>query len=273
MSVYRYYLPGVPATKVTDDTLAALGLSERLRDCTLKRHKGNRIEVTDFLNHGPDGSSGAMVTPLPADRKGVATLQAGTYEAHKSQHGAYWIVWDKRSPPTPEGLERWEMVSGVVCELGDGRLWECPTIRTCVIHPAVPKAYARLNGTMQANVLPQYQRVWGRSAAWSLRLLEEYRETPFVGLLGLEAAFDAAVECVGLNYRVADEEVSLLQLLNDTTIDEVIDAAIDRAWFSDITDSQKKTELWREVSEGFRSSLRGVVEGSQPTNPADPISS
>lgn len=272
MSCYRYYLPRTKPADVTDDTLAALGLSDRLRDCTLK-HRGNRVEVVPINDKGPDGGSGALIVPQPADRKGARTYHADEFDWHKSLHGDYWIVWDRLNPPTPEGLQRWETVSGVWCELGDGRVWQCPTVRTCVVYPAVPKSYQRLNGQMLQTVLPQYQRVWERSAAWSLRLLEEYRDTPLVGLLGLEAAFEAAVECVGVNYRVSDEEASLLQLFNDVTIDSVIDAAVDRAWFDDITESQKKSELWQAVSADFRSSLLGCADGFPLTSQAAPTSS
>lgn len=274
MSCYRYYLPGLKPAAVTDDTLVALGLSERLRDCPLGKTRGSRIEISEIIDRGPDGGNGALIVPQPADRKGARSYHPDEFAWHKSQHeGGYWIVWDKLNPPTPEGLQRWETVSGVTCELGDGRLWQCPTIRTCVVYPAVPKAYQRLNGQMLQSVLPQYQRVWERSATWSLRLLEEHRSTPFVGLLGLEGAFDAAVECVGVNYRVSDEEASLLQLMNDSTIDAVMDAAVDNAWFDDITESQKKRELWEQVSADLRSSLRGPEDDSPPTSQAEPTSS
>lgn len=273
MSVYRYYLPGKKPSDVTDDMLVSLGLADRLRDCPLKR-RGSRIELVEFNNRGPDGGAGVMVTPQPVDRKGVPNLRPENIAAHRTQHDAdYWIVWDKTCPPTPEGLQRWETVPGVWEELGDGRLWQCPTVRTCIAYPALPKCYSRLNGQLITSVLPQYERVWHLSATWAVRLLEEYRETPFTRLLGTEGAFDAAVEALSINYRIADEEASLLGLLNDTTIDAVIDAAVDRAWFNDIADSQKKTALWAEVSVGFRSSLRGLVESTEDTNQAEPISS
>lgn len=269
MSVYRYYLPGVKAATVTDAVLAERGIAERLRDCSIARHKGTRIEVSDFNANGPDGSSGAMVIPQPRSRASVPTIRPGQFEAHKSQHGEYWLVWDPADPPSPAGLERWETVPGVHCELGDGRLWECPTIRTTCRVDHLPAAYSKLNGKLSRQVLPEYQEAWSLSLTWSCRLLDDFRDKPVVQVMGPENAFTGSIKCLALNYRVSDEEVSLLQLLNDRTMDAVIDAAVDRAWFDDVTDGgdQKKSLMYEALSD-LASFWRGLVGSTSDTSQA-----
>lgn len=259
MSVYRYYIPGKKPKDVNDDLLSSLGLSERLRDCLVNRHNGHRVTITEFNSRGPDGSSGVMVTPQPFDRKGVPTLKPENMESWKSDKD-YWIVWDKTCPPAPEGLRRWDTVSGVVCQLGDGREWECPTIRTC-LSPRVPQSYSRTNGQIQCRVLTEYEGVCALATFMSLRLLEQNWETPIRNLFGLQMAFDGALSFLATNYRISSEEAALIGgLINDDAMARIVDAAVDLPFVRDIHEGQKKTGSWAAELEDLRTSLHGIED-------------
>jgi hypothetical protein len=271
MSVYRYYLPNVKPADVTDDTLAALGLSDRLRDCPLKR-QGSRIEVVPIHNNGPNGSNGALIVPQPADRKGARTYHPDEFAWHKSERDNYWIVWDKLNPPTPEGLQRWEMVSGVVCELGDGQLWQCPIVRTRLSQCHVPCHLSRPNGVLKVDVLAQYEDIWQLTFGLSVRLLESNWGLQCVEIFGAEVAHDCACKLLAVNYRVSTEEAWLLGLFTTINVDDVIDAAINKHYFEDVATNQKKTEYLETARQRLLNAWRGAAESIQNTHQPGPTS-
>jgi hypothetical protein len=130
-------------------------------------------------------------------------------------------------------------VSGYEHELGDGNTWLCPTIRRAIVFPAVPCSYRRMNGVLQRQPLAKYAGIFERAQRWAAQYLGGDGVPP-------EEQWEASIECLRVNYRLGDEEASLLDVLTDRTMPLVLDAALDVPWLNEAlsgSDPEKKSLL------------------------------
>lgn len=277
---FLYYLPGLELDSVTGRPTRAQieerGLWDRLDDCISEQIARERCAFS-MVEGGPDGKTGLLVVPQPHDGGVIARL--GYYAEHQtwmqSQIGNYWIGTDNDHRPTPGGMARRRLVEGYDCELADGQRWQCPTIRTEILTARVPMTYGMAGESVFGQVQERYREVWRESIRWCVRFLEDYQTHRMVDLLGSEEAFTGCVRCLAINYRVGVEEVTLLRLLDDDSMEQIIDAAIDMPTFRDVHSEggdPAKKKSWEQLLDGWRNSLRGSGDSTPDTPPAEPIS-
>lgn len=272
MGTFRYYLPKAEPNKagrVDIDVVKSRGLWDRLDDSVTGHLARDRYSCNP-LAKGPDGGQGLLIVPEPHD--GTPVERAEFVPEHQtwlqSERGNYWIGTDNDHPPTPAGLVRRRVVEGYEHELGDGNLWECPIIRRAIILPAVPCSYSRMNGELTHEPLPEYAPIFQRT----LRFASEYAAGSNVPI---PDQWELAIACLAINYRVGDEEVSLLRLLNDRTLKAVLDAAFDIPWLRaalDGSDTQKK-RAWDSICAAAACTSPGDPASSPDTNPPPQTSS
>lgn len=264
MGIFLYYLPGVARHEVNRERLIAAGLSAAFADLLASPGAVEpRLTCCEVRNAGPDGGHGVIVGMTPV--AGELVQPVGHYPQRQTwEHGGgYWLGTDNEAPPTPEGLRRPELITGYEHTLGDRNVWTCPIVRRCFVHPMVPRAYRRRGGELVGVVVPEYREIWERSAKWASKAYSG-QAMPVVEL------FDDAALCLGLNYRVGSEEVGRLSLLDDRTIDKVLESAIDAPWLVEaLGDPQKKTVVERIIRD-LASSSPGPEDSCPDTPPVEP---
>ena len=277
IGVFRYFIPGVEPLALTPQEITARGLQDRLGDL-ITGQASDQIDgaQVSLVRAGPDGTQGTLIVPLPPCGSVVERADFSTDGQRwvKADRGEYWIGMDNEHPPTPTGMQRPRLVRGVAEKLGDGQVWECPTVRSEILQPRVPCSYGMSGERVIGRVLPQYTEVWHRSNTWCVRLLKEYQEMQIVDLLGVREAFEASVLCLSLNYRMGVKEATLLQLLDDDALEKIIDAAIDAQTFRDLcmNGDQKKRLSLRQLLADWQSTLRGSGVSTPDTHQPAPTS-
>jgi len=295
---FRYYIPKVTADKVDEQLLADVGLADRLWDCLEHGRLRQRLAINDVHAKGPDGSSGTLVVPLPRDGKPVPRLgwypdqvavpyrrDAETPRRAEEQNVVrpvsdsavrYYIVHDPKHPPTPSALERHTLVDGYVRKLGDGSEWMCPIVRSQFSNTDLPREYVLQGGEVYGQILARYQAIWLRSLRWCLRFLDQCRDLEAAKFLTVKEAFEGAVDCLALNYRVTAEELACFPgLLTDQALTSILDAAIDWDFYAGVDGDQKKTERaesLQQCSAVMQSLLHGPEDSTEPTDPQEAAS-
>lgn len=230
---FAYYIPGVAHNEATETKLVELGLGERFRDC-FHRVAHQFIACSQIHNNGPDGGSGAWIYPKGAEEQLPLTWKAANnWNAEPSDNGRFWVCWQKDAASDPEQLKRRKVVEGCDVELLDGKVWHCPTIRKALAIPNVPCSYQRKNGEIQRQVVPAYRSLWELSGAWAA---EYYGSGLDEGQL-----VDIATTCLAVNYRVGDEELRLLGLLDYDGMKRILEVAIDLDFLKAASLDQKKS--------------------------------
>lgn len=262
--IFFYYLPQISAHQVTPGLLAGRGLAGPLKDCLGERVFGDRVSRHNVVR-GPDGSSGVILFAPPfgggeIDRPGYHPEHQEWTQVLGADGVSYWLGRDREQPPSPEGLRREDQLDGYEQVLGDGRAWLCPTIRRAWVVPRVPQSYGRHNGRFERRVLPEYEDVWKQSAGWLAERLTD------------EEWFDASVTCLGLNYRLGAEEITALGLLNDRTMQAVMESALDEPWFREAQQDPKKKHFLEELQNALVSSSDGPADspGSRTIGRVEP---
>lgn len=214
---FAYYIPRLAYNEATDEKLVAIGLGDRFRDC-FGRMSHAHITRSQIHSNGPDGSSGAWVYPTGDP---PVLWKPGLWESQLSDNGEFHLCWQKGATTDPELLKRRKIVTGENLELLDGKVWHCPTIRRLMGVANVPCAYERRSGEVTREVVPAYRGIWNASGEW----IRDYL-TAGVGI-DEPALFEIAATCIGLNYRVGDEELRLLSLFDYESMKRVLHVAID----------------------------------------------
>lgn len=198
------------------------------------------------VQRGPNGSNGCILALVPMsgecgevgyypDRQ--TWIPVGPTDAPK-----YWLGWNTQKPPTPDTLRRDRIVSGYEYTLGDGHDWTAPTIRRPNGKTNLPEVWGvDPAGAFAARLHPDYDRFWQLAGEMFKVALEQIDwEQP--------QTFAAAVECLGLNYRVGPHEVSALGLLTSETYPLVFGAAIDAELMKQLIESPAFRELMAELA-------------------------
>ena len=203
------------------------------------------IREARFWDVSPESLPDVRADKGPGGKPGVMLISPGEHR-HYGYHagdqewvncGDWWIGWDKTAKPKPEHLQRSTLVEGMETKLNDGNVWQCPIIRRwegLAFTPAVPQVVGRINGEFVAEVMPRYREVWELSATVWDKFAAKSNIT--VGEL-----FSACVAFLAVNYRVGDEECTVLQLLTSTTMQEIVTAGLDLATITAVIDEEKKS--------------------------------
>lgn len=220
--------------------------------------------TSQVLANGPDGGAGTLfgggayhqdIHRLRIDRS------AQSWQPYPGSK--FWIGWYCKQLPGPADLVRSSTVQGIHIPLGDERDWEIPIARACYQLPNGNLApICSLPTVMQLNenrewvsgsVVRKYRDLYEIAEKWWGFLMQaladkpEGDDTAEVELTTAEAA-SWCVTVLQTNYRVTDVEVSMLELLNDTTRGEILNALVDlHTWQERI----KKKELSQSESTSF----------------------
>lgn len=260
MGVFFYYLPGIEPPHVTRKLLESRGIGDALSDCLRSDADFSRI-ITNRILRFSDGSDGTLLFADPVDG---SVERVGFYPKEQTWvyvASSYWLGFNKEHPPTPEHLRRPTVQDGYEETLGDGKVWTCPIIRQAYIRPMLPQRYGLHNGEFTAEVLPEYAELWEKSADW------------FAGTMTMGELFEACRLCLSLNYRVSDEEITALDLLNDDSMGLIINAALDLPWFRDAANDAEKKRLQDMLELAGVSTSPGDEDSTPATEQAEPTSS
>ncbi len=176
-------------------------------------------------SNGPEGHGGVVITPIVGEKKS-ARLDIGYYadrQTWKASDGeSYWIGWPNDAPVMPHDLLRRTKVPGHPVLLGDndGQEWIVPVIRRGGRYPAVPQITSRVNGKMVYEIRRDWLPAWEMSAkVWELCFSSDGTDW--------ETAYDYCRMALGINYRVDDLELSILQSLDTENFLRVFRALVD----------------------------------------------
>ena len=242
MSAPLYFLPGIFSAQLlaggtlSRQVLADRGLGDVLADVSLDDL--TRCEITSA---GPGGKPGMLLSALPAKTR-EPPRRLGYYANDKHvawtshRRGDVWVGVDAISPPTPADLLRHEPLGGHLVML-EGRTWEVPVIRCPLGGSDLPRSLAydddeRLIARIKAQYLPLWERtekiadsVWGDSP-------KTFSTTECV---------EIALAALALNYRVGKIEQSVLAIVDDRNVMDVLRAVIDWPKVLAAIEAQKKT--------------------------------
>ncbi len=230
-----YFLPGVGGGEVLADprgVIARAGLVEQLGESGKGIHHG-------AVANGPGGLRGVTIarepTPFaysPDQKWEEHPLQLATEEC--PEPGSVWLCL--LGNPGPEHLQRPELIAGHDVQLGDGRVWTVPVLRSAEGIIRLPKKL-RLGkgGTLVGAVAPRYVALWEQAQkVWNLLIGDD--GVPFGEL------WPFACSVLGLNYRIGQPDISALGLFDSDNLVKVAEAALDVPSMRIIgEDAQKKS--------------------------------
>jgi len=211
MAGLLYYLPAT--MKQSPESF----LQERLGFTGAIKHRG-------VAGKGPDSGAGVIfaidaTAPKPlgyfSDRQ--------TWEKAPAQD--WYIGRMNDEPPTPAELARTEFHPGHIVRLNDGNDWIAPVVRLASGDINLPSAL-KLNdeGALTPKPLARYEAIIAvASEVWKdMERLAQGEDTS-----SIETDFDYGIQALALNYHLAAEEVSFLELLTNTLVGQIVLALID----------------------------------------------
>jgi hypothetical protein len=238
-----YYLPGLDAAG--PEVIAEAGLTYALPS-------DQPITHTKVQTNGPDNGRGVLV----ADGKLEPALVRIRPELVWVNGGAVWIGHDPKNSPTPELLQRVEMLSGELVKMADSREWIIPKARAwsgaengAGWLPMLPTAAVldEAGHWTSGGIVKRYQRIWDLAARWfdfRLEALggEEDEERELAGYTVAEM-LDAVCELLTANYRLGRREISILGLLDTACAERAMDSASDYRTFIEYHSKKVLAEL------------------------------
>ena len=233
MNGFLYYLPDV---------------SQAAADAAIATHLLHAIDprrrTVRGVTGGPDGGAGVIVADARIDEVGYFRDRQ-TWHCMIAEHVHVGHFTD-RPLPGPADLARAKLLDGFDVTLADGNPWHVPVARawadldgeTFLYRNNFPQR-SRLDPEtgqwVRGDVLPEYADLWQTAEAWW--------ETRYAAAADAEAdetadavtvrfdfddAHHRAVDALAANYRLGPVEVSLLGLLTESLVVEVLDVLIDQ---------------------------------------------
>lgn len=229
---------------------------------------------------GPEGMTGTFLTLPTHGRKPEHNLDTMTWmripdKLLSDPANQAWVGMHNDDKPGPKSLERTgNMLGGIPVLLSDGIDWLVPIARwfesgDC----ALPHRFGvDVAGDFVTQPLDRYAHLWEMSEsvfntvmrdmnARHAAVLEEGNEQDVAAAAELHEKHTAmigpfletdrdkweiAVSALAANYRIGPVEVSMLALLDSTTVEDVVLALIE---WGKVVEVQKKTEVLPETSE------------------------
>jgi len=194
---------------------------------------------------GPGGHSGVIYTNgtgktgyYPNEQTWVAVADAD------SENNSYWLGVDG-DPVTPADLERDELIDGHHVILEDGNDWLIPTLRCVPSGSNLPEALILgPNGELVRKQLPRFASYY-KDAEQIYAVYIDGEEILW------QDAWDIAVKVLSLNYHLGRHEVSLLVLITDTILHDILKAVIDYPAMIAAVDAAKKKEAQLQDSDSL----------------------
>jgi hypothetical protein len=246
MSFFLYYIPKLAG--LNDEGLKRAGLFERI---------GPSRDVSPSQIQGPDKGRGILFRDAaggPFREPLVYNTDAQVWRRevirnHKiltlEEPPAYWVGFWKSNPPGPENLRRYaaeEMFEGYETELGDGRKWVVP------------------RGRIFDKAAMGFQTPWPSKFGFdddgnlTRSISQNFREHEEILKLSIAASepmrtddFDLlAARILGINYRISENEVIALNLLDTHTSRQTIHAYLDYFAILEQLEAEKKSQVGME---------------------------
>lgn len=225
MASFYYMLPAAPGTDA--EHLERYGLSGRVprnivaRGCSVVVG-ANGLPTTTGTEHTECSLFCVGATPRFAPDRQIWTR----IDCEGPQ--AWWIGFDKDSPPGPDDLLRPEAVPGYRVFLGDGRWWSVPIARQFPEGTGLPEIIRMGTGNrLVTSIQPAYLNLFNRCAA----LAGQYYAQPDSGFEGVripwEECWSLALDGLAVNYRIGAAEANALALFTRATLQMVVSALID----------------------------------------------
>jgi hypothetical protein len=226
MAGLLYYVPN--QTSVTHKRLPAIGLEYAFNGSVACRQTG----------HGPDGQPAGVILGRDEDMGSL-----GYYPDRQDWQpvldlpdpGA-WVGKFKTDVPKPEELAREEMLEGHSVKMHDGQWWQIPVLRAIDTEPelafrcAAPRPFTYLGeGKWGLGPIDQkFERAYQIACDWYDQLVGQIDEEKDTAEFEIDDAISAATVALSINYRIDNNEASLLGLLGSHgVVGEVLRAMID----------------------------------------------
>lgn len=207
----------------------------------------------------------AQVSNGPGGKHGIVCAQSDSYGDGQLGYRPENQVWIqipgseihvghyKGHLPTADELLRQKPLGGHILELDSGDRWLCPQARSysekmegdelaIYWHCQLPQrlSLGADGHWVRGGVTGRYAALWELTEAWQRMKFPDAPENDR-RRFDDEGQIDAAVLCLQANYRIGRLEASLLGLLNDELVGQILDCNIDWATFVSLI--QKKTAL------------------------------
>ncbi len=235
MSGFLYFLPNHHGTSISPEQIKAMGLAHAFEDFGRK--------TPSPTANGPGGAHGLMLGDPnriePGRTKYAASAQV--WEQHGSK--GYLVGMWKEDRPTPEQLERADMLPGLPVKLADDREWIVPQARSWSMEDD-PEAWPRPDNKLRRritfdtsgaelgvhghSVLEKYAELWAISEIETRLAYNEGTEADKQQLSGANL-YANTLKILEVNYVLGPVEVNLLGLFDTECFQRVFDALNDSA--------------------------------------------
>lgn len=221
MPGFLYYLPGetqgelVAHNQFKPETMERWKLNISLSDCTVHP---DHILVRDVK--GPDDQMGLLLVPRPLDGQIPCKSYLPEHQEWRRAEDASgkWIGWQRDQPPGPQDLVKRDALSAkwFFKDAKDGE-WVIVTARSSnegVV--SLPTTYTFKDNVMISRVTPRYQSLFELSGAVydHMAVLFSMDEETTDFMMDEASLVQAAIQVLGVNYRVAVAELTALDELN-----------------------------------------------------------
>jgi len=233
MSGFAIYLPGL--IDFGQSELETLGVWDL---CTDKFP-----ETSPISQHGPDGGSGCLLCwrvgnieiefPLSVD------LDKQDWE--KAPGKDYWIGFLKDRHPTPMDLMRQPQFGGIETKLSDQQTWLIPVAKDLPHKSGVGE-----DGKYRRIVDDRFRDYFQKTEGYILALFAGATgETNGDGNIeiSLSDTYEFSSLALSINYRLNRELISVLEILDDAAMIEIIRVASDYAETLHVLEQKKTADL------------------------------
>ena len=246
MSSPIYFFPStrvsavLPQGRLSHAFTAGRGVAAAFDGCAT-----DDVSCFEINNAGPGGRSGTLLTKVDEP----VQVRLGFFPDRQSWHeqpaGAdCWVGLDKEYPPTPAELAKSARPAGHDVELGDGRVWKVPIIRSPLGRDNPGRSQLARDFTYDASGQLNSVRQPAGDALWELSGIAwdhvfSQAEHPTVEM---ETMVELILGALALNYRLGKPEQQILRLVNSLNWQDAIRALLDWPLIDELGLVQKKTE-------------------------------
>lgn len=222
-----------------------------LRTVGLDDQYPQSVPLTCTIGKGPDGRVGVLV----ADSRSltgplVYEPDRQTWLPRHTEPASFCGVGSQR--PTPESLARERQLDGHYCTMGDGQDWLAPRARMyshvegqigCQTALPVRAALDEAGNFTPGEIVPRHRALWDDASRWfdvfAAANGDGGNGEPTKQAIDFADAHEICARAIGTNYRIGKHEAVLLELFDDNTVRDVLDALID---WPTVMQLQKKTD-------------------------------
>ena len=158
---------------------------------------------------------------------GKVSVVSGPLSVAGEDEVSIWLGYETAHPPTPEALERAQVLPGYRCFDKLDQVWHIPVARSPRGSASVPSEFRRTRTGIERIPDPRYLGLWDLSGVvydWLHDVFQPAHQDLW--------KYDTAVQLLQVNYRVGPDELNLLQsmdrsVLTSETIDPILCAVVD----------------------------------------------